>query len=157
MADFIYSGKGIALTKRFEGLKLTAYQDQVGRWTIGYGHTGIAVHGGMTITQEQADQLLSSDLAAAVTCVNHAVTAVIGQSQFDALVDFVFNLGCASLLGSTLLRRVNAGDLAGAAEQFPRWDHAGGKIVPGLLKRRQAEMALFVLPDGRPARAAVTS
>ena len=143
MANFTYSTSGVALTKKFEGLKLTAYQDQVGRWTIGYGHTGLSVHGGLTITQEEADQLLLSDLAAAVTCVNHAMTGVIGQNQFDALVDFVFNLGCASLLGSTLLRMTNAGDFAGAAEQFLRWDHAGGKVVPGLLKRRQAEMALF--------------
>jgi len=143
MADFTYSNKGVALTKKFEGLKLTAYQDQVGRWTIGYGHTGIAVHGGLTITEEQANQLLLSDLAAAVTCVNHAITGTINQSQFDALVDFVFNLGCASLLSSTLLRLTNAGDVAGAAEQFLRWDHAGGKVVQGLLKRRQAEMNLF--------------
>jgi len=143
MANHTYSPNGIALTKQFEGLELTAYQDQVGVWTIGYGHTGRSVHGGMTITQEQADQLLTSDLASSVTCVNHAVNTEINQNQFDALVDFVFNLGCASLLGSTLLRSVNAGNFAEAAEQFPLWDHAGGKVIPGLLKRRKAEMALF--------------
>jgi lysozyme len=146
MADLTYSNQGVALTKRFEGLRLTAYQDQVGVWTIGYGHTGRSVHGGMTITEEQADLLLTSDLASAVTCVNHAVTSAISQNQFDALVDFVFNLGCGSLLGSTLLRSVNAGDFTAAAGQFPLWDHAGGKVIPGLLKRRQAEMALFQTP-----------
>ena len=146
MADFTYSPNGLALTQQFEGLRLTAYQDQVGRWTIGYGHTGPNVHGGMTITQDQASQLLQSDVAGAVTCVNNAVTTLITQNQFDALVDFVFNLGCASLLSSTLLRLINTADYADAAPQFLRWDHAGGVVVPGLLTRRQAEMTLFQTP-----------
>ena len=143
MAKFSYSNAGFALTKKFEGLRLTAYQDQVGVWTIGYGHTGPEVHGGMTITEDQADLLLHSDVARAVTCVNRAVTANIVQPQFDAMVDFVFNLGCGRLLGSTLLRNVNAREFDLAAEQFLLWDHAGGVVVPGLLVRRQAEMALF--------------
>ncbi|GGG66092.1 lysozyme [Edaphobacter dinghuensis] len=143
MCNFTYSDAGFALTKQFEGLRLTAYQDQVGVWTIGYGHTGGEVHGGMTITEDQADTLLHSDVAAAVTCVNRAVTSNIAQSQFDALVDFVFNLGCGSLLSSTLLRYINAGQFDLAAPQFLLWDHAGGVVVPGLLARRQAEMALF--------------
>jgi lysozyme len=146
MASFTYSDAGLNLTKQFEGLNLNAYQDQVGVWTIGYGHTGPSVHGGLTITQEQADQLLLSDVAASATCVNHAVTSKISQNQFDALVDFVFNLGCASLLSSTLLRDVNAGNLAGAAPQFLLWDHAKGVVIPGLLRRRQAEKVLFETP-----------
>lgn len=143
MANFSYSDAGCALTKQFEGLRLTAYQDQVGVWTIGYGHTGPAVHGGMVITADDADVLLHSDVASAVACVNRAVTGEISQCQFDALVDFVFNLGCARLLSSTLLRHVNAGEFDLAAEQFLLWDHAGGVVVPGLLLRRQAEMAMF--------------
>jgi len=143
MSNFTYSDAGFALTKQFEGLRLTAYQDQVGVWTIGYGHTGREVHGGMVITADQADVLLHSDVAAAVACVNRAVTSGISQNQFDALVDFVFNLGCARLLGSTLLRHVNAGEFDLAAPQFLLWDHAGGVVVQGLLKRRQAEMTLF--------------
>jgi len=143
MSNFSYSDAGFALTKKFEGLRLTAYQDQVGVWTIGYGHTGREVHGGMAITEDQADVLLHSDVAGAVACVNRAVTANISQNQFDALVDFVFNLGCARLLGSTLLRHVNAGEFDLAAPQFLLWDHAGGVVVQGLLKRRQAEMTLF--------------
>lgn len=138
-----YGDEGYTLTKKFEGLSLTAYQDQVGVWTIGYGHTGPEVHGGLTITEDQADLLLHSDVAAAVACVNRAVTAGITQCQFDALVDFVFNLGCGRLLGSTLLRHVNAGEFDQAAPQFLLWDHAGGVVVPGLLARRQAEVALF--------------
>jgi lysozyme len=143
MANFTYSESGVALTKEYEGLELKAYQDQVGVWTIGYGHTGSGVHGGLTITQDQADQLLLSDIAASVTCVNRAVTAAINQNQFDALVDFVFNLGCAALLSSTLLRDLNAGDFESVAGQFLLWDHAGGVVLPGLLRRRQAESDLF--------------
>lgn len=137
-----YSDNGLALTKQFEGLELSAYQDQVGVWTIGYGHTK-NVQPGTIITEDQATQLLLSDVAGAVTCVNNAVTYAISQNQFDALVDFVFNLGGSSLLNSTLLRKLNGGDVAGAAPQFLLWDHAGGKVVQGLLKRRQAEMDLF--------------
>jgi lysozyme len=143
VANFEYSDAGFALTKQFEGLVLTSYQDQVGVWTIGYGHTGPSVHGGLTIVEDQADQLLASDIAASVTCVNAAVSAEINQNQFDALVDFVFNLGCAALLGSTLLRDINAGNFADAAQQFLLWDHAGGVVIPGLLRRRQAESGLF--------------
>jgi lysozyme len=143
MANFKYSDQGFALTKQFEGLKLTAYQDQGGVWTIGYGHTGPNVHGGLTITEDQANQLLEADMARAVTAVNNAVTADISQAQFDALVDFVFNLGATSLLTSTLLRDVNSGDFTDAAPQFLLWDHCKGVVVPGLQRRRQAEMQLF--------------
>ena len=143
MCDFTYRDAGFALTQQFEGLRLTAYQDQVGRWTIGYGHTGPEVHGGMVIIADQADVLLHSDVAAAVTCVNRAVTFNIAQCQFDALGDFVFNLGCGSLLSSTLLRYINAGEFDLAAPQFLLWDHAGGVVMPGLLARRQAEIVLF--------------
>lgn len=143
MPDMTYSDAGLKMTEKFEGLELNAYQDQVGVWTIGYGHTGSDVFGGLTITQDQAEQLLASDVAASVTCVNNAVTVDLTQNQFDALVDFVFNLGCASLHSSTLLRFVNNSNFASAAPEFLRWDHAGGKVIPGLLARRQAEMTLF--------------
>jgi lysozyme len=143
MANFTYSDAGFALTKQFEGLNLNSYQDQVGIWTIGYGHTGPTIHGGLTITQDQADQLLQSDVAASVSCVNRAVTAVINQNQFDALVDFVFNLGCSALLSSTLLRDINASNFAAASQQFLLWDHAGGVVIQGLLRRRKAESDLF--------------
>jgi len=144
--QFAYSDTGLALTKSFEGLQLSAYPDQGGVWTVGYGHTGPDVHAGLTITRQQADMFLHADLAAAVSCVNRLVTADIAQNQFDALVDFAFNLGCASLARSTLLRYVNAGDFPAAAAQFPLWDHVHGKATPGLLRRRQAEMELFLAP-----------
>lgn len=140
---FAYSDAGLTLTKNFEGCRLSAYADQGGVWTVGYGHTGPGVHAGLTITQDQADTFLLSDVAGAVACVNRLVTAPIQQYQFDALVDFTFNLGCACLASSTLLRAVNAGDFAEAANEFLRWDHVGGMVVQGLLRRRQAEAQMF--------------
>jgi lysozyme len=146
MPNLSYSDAGFNLTKEFEGLRLTAYADQGGVWTIGYGHTGPGVHAGLTITQYEADAFLHSDVAGSVACVNRVVTSNINQNQFDALVDFTFNLGCASLSQSTLLRFVNAGDFASAAPQFLRWDHLRGVVIPGLSRRRQAEMVLFNQP-----------
>jgi lysozyme len=143
MANFTYGDAGLALTKSFEGCLLTAYADQGGVWTIGYGHTGPGVHVGLTVTQDQADAFLESDVAGSVACVNKLVTADINQNQFDALVDFVFNLGCASLAQSSLLQDVNAGDFSDAAQQFLRWDHVHGVVIPGLTRRRQAEATLF--------------
>ena len=138
-----YSDQGLALTEQFEGLRLTAYQDSVGVWTIGYGHTGPDVKPGLTITQEQASALLLRDVAGAVAAVNILVTVRLTQNQFDALVDFTFNEGQGNLASSTLLRELNAGNTAGAAAQFLVWVYAGGVQLPGLVKRRQAEAALF--------------
>lgn len=138
-----YSDQGLALTEQFEGLRLTAYQDSVGVWTIGYGHTGPDVQPGLTITQEQASALLLQDVAGAVAAVNRLVTVPLTQNQFDALVDFTFNVGQGNLASSTLLRELNAGNTAGAAAQFLVWVYAGGVQLPGLVTRRQAEAALF--------------
>jgi len=146
MANFTYSDTGLALTKNFESCVLTAYADQGGVWTIGYGHTGPGVHAGLTITQAQADIFLESDVSGAVTCVNKLVKAKITQNQFDALVDFVLNLGCASLSISQLLREVNSGNFSDVAAQFLRWDHVKGVVIQGLLRRRQAEATLFNTP-----------
>jgi len=143
MQTFRYSEAGLALTKSFEGLRLTAYQDVASHWTIGYGHTGPGVVPGQTITEAEATALLQADLAECVTCVNQAVTVAISQSQFDALVDFCFNAGRGHLLQSSLLRKVNLGDFAGAAAQFGLWIYAGGRVVPALAHRRAAEAALF--------------
>lgn len=138
-----YSSAGLALTKSFEGLRLTAYRDSGGILTNGYGHTGADVHEGQTIDEAQAEAWLERDLAAAVACVNGLVKVQLAQHQFDALVDFTYNAGRGSFHGSTLLRRVNAGDFAGAVAQFGLWVHAGGKVVPGLVRRRAAEAAMF--------------
>ncbi|HUN83568.1 MAG TPA: lysozyme [Terracidiphilus sp.] len=141
--NLTFSANGLSLTEQFEGCRLTAYQDQVGVWTIGYGHTGPDVSQGLTITSEQAQTLLAQDVGSAAACVNQAVAVQLTQDEFDALVDFVFNLGAAAFEGSTMLRLLNAGEYANAAAQFDLWDHAGGAVVAGLLRRREAEAMLF--------------
>jgi lysozyme len=138
-----YSNSGLAVTQRSEGCKLIAYQDQGGVWTIGYGHTR-GVYAGMTCTQEQAVAWLLEDLALAEQNVNTHVHVPITQGMYDALVDFDFNCGSKALDSSTLLRLVNAGDKEHAANEFEKWDHVGGKVVAGLLRRRLEEKAEFL-------------
>ena len=142
------SKNGFDLIKRFEGCELTAYQDSVGVWTIGYGWTqqvnGVPVGAGMTITQSVADKLLSSGVVQYEQAVSRLVTVAITQNQFDALVDFVYNLGVSSFERSTLIKKLNDGDYIGAADEFPRWNQAGGKVLSGLTRRRNAERELFL-------------
>ncbi|HDT2136503.1 TPA: lysozyme [Enterobacter roggenkampii] len=142
------SDKGIALIKEFEGCKLTAYQDSVGVWTIGYGWTqpvdGKPIRAGMTINQETAERLLKTGLVSYESDVSRLVKVGLTQGQFDALVSFTYNLGARSLSTSTLLRKLNAGDYAGAADEFLHWNKAGGKVLNGLTRRREAERALFL-------------
>ncbi|MCM7610471.1 lysozyme [Enterobacter hormaechei] len=142
------SEKGIALIKEFEGCKLNAYQDSVGVWTIGYGWTqpvdGKPIRAGMTIKQETAERLLKTGLVSYESDVSRLVKVGLTQGQFDALVSFTYNLGARSLSTSTLLRKLNAGDYAGAADEFLRWNKAGGKVLNGLTRRREAERALFL-------------
>lgn len=140
------SSSGLAFIQQFEGTRLKAYQDSIGVWTIGTGHTGSDVHAGLTITPAQATALLAKDLAAAEYAVNNAVHVALSQNAFDACVSFVFNCGSANFRSSTLLRKINAGDLQGAAAEFVRWDRAGGEVLPGLLRRREAEAKLIVKP-----------
>lgn len=144
-----YSPDGLQLTKSFEGCRLQAYLDSVGVPTIGYGHThGVTM--GMSCTQEQADAWLQEDVQWAVQAVNNLVTVPLTQQQFDALVDFTFNLGTGALQRSTLLRLLNSGNYQGAAGEFEKWDKAGGKVLPGLLRRRQAERNMFNTPAPTP-------
>lgn len=142
------SEKGIALIKEFEGCRLTAYQDSVGVWTIGYGWTqpvdGKPIRAGMTIKQETAERLLKTGLVRYESDVSRLVKVGMTQGQFDALVSFTYNLGARSLSTSTLLRKLNTGDYAGAADEFLRWNKAGGKVLNGLTRRREAERALFL-------------
>ena len=133
---------GLALIREFEGCKLVAYLDSVGVPTIGFGHTK-DVSIGQHCTQAQADAWLLEDCNDAEECVNSAVSVPINQNEFDALVAFVFNLGCKSFRGSTLLRKLNDSDFDGASLEFSKWSHAGGKEVPGLMRRRLAEAQLF--------------
>lgn len=147
--NLTYGKEGLGLTEQFEGCRLVAYQDQVGVWTIGYGHTGPEVVAGLAITQAQAETYLEADVASAAACVNRLVGVPLSQEEFDALVDFVFNLGQGAFANSTLLRELNAGAFAAAAAQFDAWDRAGGVVVAGLLRRRQSEAALFQRNPGQ--------
>lgn len=148
------SQNGIAVLKYFENCSLGAYPDPAtggAPWTIGWGHTGPEVVKGLVWTQAKADAQLLNDLAEREMAVSCAVTTSLSQGQFDALVDFVYNLGAGNFEGSTLLKLVNAGDLAGAASQFARWNRAAGKPMRGLTRRRAAEAALFSGKTGTQA------
>lgn len=138
---------GVALVKQFEGLRTCAYLDAAGIWTVGYGHTGTDVRSGVRIDAAQAEALLRDDLAASEDAIHALVTQPLAQASFDALVSFVFNVGAAAFAGSTLLRKLNAGDIEGAAAEFERWRYAGGRVLPGLLRRRIAERTLFLAPQ----------
>jgi lysozyme len=136
------SQNAIELIKASEGLRLTAYRDSAGILTIGYGSTG-GIKPGQKITPEQAEAMLVDDLDEAADAVRKLVTVPLTQGQFDALCSFVFNLGAGRLRDSTLLRLLNQGKYGEAAAQFRFWVMAGGKPLPGLVKRRAAERALF--------------
>lgn len=138
----IYSKGGMAFTERFESCRLEAYQDVKGVWTIGWGHTGPEVKAGLVWSQVTADAQLLEDVRFAVAAVN-TVKATLNQHEFDALVDFVFNCGVTAFFGSTLRKLLESGDHHGAANEFEKWDHAGGKVVAGLLRRRLAERDEF--------------
>lgn len=137
---------GLSLIKHAEGLRTTAYQDSVGIWTIGYGHTGQDVTPDLSITEDDANQLLKLDLRHAENGVSKAAKVALNTNEFSALASFAFNLGVGTLNSSTLLKKLNADDRTGAADEFLRWIHAGGKELPGLIKRRQAERELFIKP-----------
>ena len=149
---------GLALIKEFEGCekrlpngRLQAYYDGGGVLTIGWGHTGADVHEGMTISQEEADKLLTDDLEETVIGVNQLVKVPLMQNEFDALVSFAYNCGTdidadtkAEGLGdSTLLRKLNDHDYNGAAKEFAKWNKDNGKVSAGLTRRRKAEADLF--------------
>lgn len=135
---------GINLVEKFEGCRLTAYLCPAKVWTIGYGHTGPEVVQGLVWTQQQADDALTADLTHAAVAVSDYVTVALNDNQFSALASFVFNLGAGSLHGSTLLKKLNAGDYDGAANAFLKWDFVDGQASPGLARRRFAERELFV-------------
>lgn len=135
--------KGIDLIKRFEGCRLTAYKCPAGVWTIGYGHTK-GVKEGQRISEAEAERMLAEDLLYYEQMVGVMVTQPLKEHQVDALVSFAYNCGVAALKGSTLLKRVNANpkDIR-IREAFMMWNKAGGKVLPGLVKRREAEAELY--------------
>jgi len=136
------SQKGIDLIKHFEGCELKAYKCPAGVWTIGYGHIK-GVQEGDVITEQQADEMLVEELNEYENYINTLVTVPLNQNQYDALVSWVYNLGSSNLNSSTLLKVLNSGDYTGVPEQIMRWNKAGGKVLEGLTRRRQAEADLF--------------
>lgn len=136
--------KGLELIKRFEGFVPLEYTCAAGKRTIGYGHVlqpGESWPGGMT--QKQAEEILEEDIGTAEEVVIRSVEVPLSPHQFDALVSFVFNVGGRAFRGSTLLRKLNGGDYAGAAEEFRCWKYINGEVSRGLIRRRAAEEKLF--------------
>ena len=140
------SPKGIALIKEFEGLRLKAYLCPGGVWTIGYGHTA-GVKPGMVITEAQAEEYLKADLIAFERYLN-GLGLALNQNQFDALVSFIYNVGTGNFSSSTLLRKVRANPQDNSImDEFLRWIYSKGRVLPGLQRRRLAEMKLYFSND----------
>lgn len=141
----------IDLVKDFEGCKLTAYRDPIEVWTIGYGTTaraglGIIPTGGMTITQEDADQLLADGLNKFADQIRPMINAGLNDNQFGACVSLAYNIGAHAFSTSSALKHINAGDYDKAANAILLWNKAGGKVLKGLVRRREAERKLFLTP-----------
>ena len=136
------SQEGLSLIKKFEGCELESYKCAAGVWTIGYGSTN-GVEEGMEISQERADMLLLEDVEVFEEAVNKLVEVSLEQNQFDALVSWTFNLGSTNLQNSTLLKVLNNKDYEGVPAQIKRWNKAGGEVLQGLIRRREAEALLF--------------
>lgn len=139
---------GIDLIGQFEGLRLNAYDDGVGVWTIGWGTTvypnGVKVKKGDKITLEQAKQYKAHDLAKFEKAVNDAIKVPLNQNQFNALVSLAYNIGVSAFANSTLVKRLNEGNYKSATDQFLVWVNAGGKRMQGLVNRRNRERELFL-------------
>ena len=141
------NANGLLLIKSFEGLRLHAYRDAVGIWTIGYGTTR-GVRPGMRISEVEAEKFLQEDLTRFEQAINEAVQVPINDNQFSALVSFTYNVGSGAFRSSTLLRLLNQRQSVHAvADQLPRWNRAGGRVLAGLTRRRNAERALFLGED----------
>ncbi|WP_439327587.1 lysozyme [Lonepinella sp. BR2357] len=142
------SQQGINALKGYEGLRTKAYLDDAGKWTIGYGHTGkvgnIPVGKGMTITDQQAEDLFKSRLPEFENAVRNSINVPLTQNQYDALVSLAYNIGPTAFQNSTLVKKLNAGDMSGAADQFMAWRKAGGKDNQGLINRRNREREMFL-------------
>ncbi|EOJ6089126.1 lysozyme [Klebsiella michiganensis] len=145
------SNNGIALIKRFEGCRLTAYPDPGtggAPWTIGYGWTGKVdgktIRPGMKIDDAIAERLLRTGVVSFDQAVSKMLKVSVTQNQYDALVSLAYNIGTRALSSSTLMKKLNAGDVKGAADEFLRWNKSGGKAMSGLTNRRKAEREVFL-------------
>lgn len=142
----IMTPEGLRLLKEHEGLRLTAYVCPAGVWTVGYGSTrinGRPVREGDTVTEEQAEAMLLADVSEASRAVARAVTVPLTACQRDALVSWVYNVGAGAAERSTLVRRLNAGEYSVVPRELARWNRGGGRVLPGLVRRRADEAALW--------------
>ena len=139
--------EGLAMIRTFEGFRGKAYRDAVGVWTIGFGHTSMAgppqVKPGMTVTRDKATQILARDIETFAEGVAGLLTSEVTSNQFSALVSFAYNVGLGNFRKSSVLKAVNAGDHDVVPRRLALWNKAGGRVLPGLVKRRAAEAALF--------------
>jgi lysozyme len=144
------SNSGLSILKEFEGLRLNAYKDSVGVWTIGYGHTSMAgepvVKAGLKITEQEAENILRRDIIKYERAVESKLTRIPNQNQFDAMVSLCYNVGPPNFNKSSVLRFFNAGQDAKAANAFLAWNKAGGRVLAGLTRRRSVEMGLYMKP-----------
>lgn len=138
------SDNGITFICDFEGFSAIPYDDTAGFSSIGYGHKIRPEESFTSITEDQAKDIMRNDLTVPQSTINNCVTIHLTQNQFDALTSFTYNLGSGTLLRSTLLEKLNAGNTQGAADEFLKWTHAGGIISNGLVRRRTAERDLFL-------------
>lgn len=141
--SYSISPKGLDTIKTFEGLRLDAYLCPAGVWTIGYGTTR-GVMKGDRITKEQAEKLLIEDVRQFEAAINKLVKVPLKQGQFDALVVFCYNVGIGAFERSSLLKKLNAGDYSAAPQELGRWVRAQGVRLEGLVRRRNAEIDLWV-------------
>lgn len=137
----------VDIVKKFEGRKLTAYKCPAGVWTCGYGQTGLDIKEGVTWTIWQAEDRLKTALAKVAQAVDELVKVELTSNQRSALISFVYNIGGGAFRSSTLLSLLNQGRSDEAAEQLPKWNKGGGKVLAGLTARRLAEMDLFLKKD----------
>ena len=142
--------RGIEIIKGFEGLSLKPYLCPAKVWTVGYGAIRSSDGGPVDpdmepVTEADADDLLGRDLETSERWVSRLIKKPISENQFSALVSFTFNVGCGALQRSTLRMKLNRGEYLGAADEFPKWRRAGGRILAGLVRRSAAERALFLL------------
>ena len=140
--DMKTSEVGVELIKEFEGCKQVAYQDSVGVWTIGYGHTKDVYEGQLAI-KKTIERWLQEDLEEFESYVSKLVKVELNQNQFDALVAWTYNLGPTNLKESTMLRKLNYGDYESVPDEMRRWNKAGGEVLNGWVRRRDAEANLF--------------
>jgi lysozyme len=161
------SSQGYDLIREFEGLRTEAYRDAVGVWTIGYGHTSAAgeprVKPGMAITQDEATEILKRDVETFADGVRRHLKVELTEDKFSALVSFAYNVGLGNFARSSVLKAVNTHDFAAVPRRLALWNKAGGRTLPGLIRRRAAEAALFndegemALPECTTAKPAIRS